>query len=200
MPYDTVAIRCARPGDAARLAEIYAPYVRETAITFEYDVPTADEFRGRMEETLKRYPFLVAEVAGKIAGYAYLGPFKERAAYDWCAETSIYVDGTLRRRGLGRLLYESIEDAAREMGLINLNACIGFPPVEDEHLTRDSVEFHERLGYRWVGQFHNCGYKFGRWYDMVWMEKDIADHPAHPEPVRPFPEVRDIVLEKYGIG
>ena len=91
-------------------------------------------------------------------------------------------------------LYAALEAALREMGVLNLNACIGCPEAEDEYLTCNSVEFHRCLGYRWVGQFHSCGYKFGRWYDMVWMEKMLGLHSAVPEPVRPFPAVRPTLV------
>lgn len=189
-----VTVRVAQRGDAARLAQIYEPYVLETAITFDYVAPGADEFAARIDRTLERYPFLVAEREGRVVGYAYASAFKDRAAYDWACETSIYVDGSERRGGIGTALYQALEQALRMMGITNLNACIGYPEVPDEHLDRSSVAFHERLGYVWVGRFHRCGHKFGRWYDMVWMEKEIAPHPALPAPVQPFPEVRDALL------
>lgn len=189
-----VTIRTAELGDAKRLLEIYTPYVEHTAITFEYVVPTLEEFRDRIAHTLQRYPYLVAELDGRIVGYTYVGAFKERAAYDWAVETSIYVDREVRRQGIGRKLYDVIEELLRAMHIINLNACIGYPKAEDEYLTKNSVQFHEHLGYRWVGEFHDCGYKFGRWYNMVWMEKVIGEHPDNPEPVRPFEEVRQEVV------
>ncbi len=171
-----ISIRTATEDDAEELLAIYAPYVEQTAITFEYDVPSEDEFRKRISHTLEKYPYLVAEENGKIAGYAYVSPFKERAAYDWSVETSIYVDMTQKRKGIGRLLYDRLEEILKKQGILNVNACIGYPQIDDEYLTKDSVHFHERLGYHMVGTFHQCGYKFGRWYDMVWMEKFIGEH------------------------
>lgn len=182
------SIRIATEADAAALLQIYAPYVENTAITFEYEVPTEQEFAERIKHTLEKYPYIVALEDKKIVGYAYAGPFKERAAYDWAVETSIYVDMEYKRNGIGRLLYEKLEELLCEQGILNVNACIGYPEVEDEYLTWDSVYFHEKQGYQMVGRFHKCGYKFGRWYDMVWMEKFIGEHcedGAQP-PVRKF--------------
>mgnify|MGYP000218870985 CR=1 FL=1 len=170
-------------GNAAELLAIYAPYVEKTAITFEYTVPSVAEFAERMQQVQQRYPYLVAEQDGKIVGYAYVSPFKERAAYDWSVETSIYVDMIQKRKGIGRLLYDRLEEILKKQGILNVNACIGYPQIDDEYLTKDSVYFHEKLGYHMVGTFHQCGYKFGRWYDMVWMEKFIGEHTKNQAPV-----------------
>ena len=190
MEAENITIRTAELKDAERLVEIYRPYVEQTAISFEYVVPTVEEFQGRMARVLEKYPYLVAEQAGTIVGYTYVGPFVGRSAYDWAVETSIYLDRAVRRQGIGKKLYTALEAILREMHIFNLNACIGFPEAEDEYLTRNSVEFHQHLGYQWVGEFHRCGYKFGRWYNMVWMEKMLGEHPAQPDPVRPFSAVR----------
>lgn len=162
--------------DAKRLLEIYAYYVENTAISFEIDVPSLDEFRARIENTLKKYPYLVVEENGIIQGYAYAGPFKDRAAYDHSCELSIYLDVSSKGRGYGRLLYEALEKKLKEKGILNLYACIGDPIVEDEYLTKNSERFHRHLGFVKVGEFHKCGYKFGRWYNMIWMEKIIGEH------------------------
>lgn len=185
-----VIIRTARLTDADKLVAIYAPYVTDTAITFEYEVPTVEEFRARMKNILKKYPYIVAEQNGIIVGYAYVSAFVGRAAYDWSVETSIYVDGNIRHQGIGGRLYDTLEAILKEMNILNLNACIGYPKEEDEHLTKNSAQFHEHLGYKWVGQFHDSGYKFGHWYDMIWMEKMLGDHPDIPAPVKLFPDVR----------
>ena len=181
---DTITVRNARLEDAERLLEIYAYYVESTAITFEYDVPSLSEFQNRMRNTMRRYPYLVIEDGGKIQGYAYAGAFVGRAAYDWSCEMTVYLDHGAQKRGLGRRLYGALEDALREMGILNLYACISYPEIEDEYLNRNSADFHAHLGYSLVGRFRKCGYKFGRWYDMIWMGKNIGDHPAEPEPVR----------------
>ena len=164
MPDTAVTIRTAEEADAAALLSIYAPYVEKTAITFEYEVPTVREFKNRIASTLKRYP--------------YASEFKERAAYDWAVETSVYVSEDARRTGAGSLLYEALEDCLKRQNVINVNACIAYP-------NPGSIAFHEKHGYRTVGHFTKCGYKLGRWWDMVWMEKMLGPHPAQPEPFIP---------------
>ncbi len=169
--------------DAERLLEIYDYYVKNTAITFEYTTPTIEEFRGRMEKTMQKYPYLVAEKDGQIAGYAYAGAFVGRAAYDWSCETSIYLDKNARRCGIGKTLYAALEKELKKMGILNMYACIGYPDNEDEYLTKNSAEFHSHIGFVQVGEFHKCGYKFGRWYNMIWMEKIIGEHKEKQAPV-----------------
>ena len=184
-------IRIVREEDTEQLRELYAYYVENTAITFEYEVPSVEEFRNRICRTVQRYPYLVSECGGVINGYAYAGVFHERSAYDWAVETSIYVAENAVKKGIGKELYMSLEQALALQHIINLNACIAYPVREDPYLTKNSVQFHEHMGYRLVGQFHKCGYKFGRWYDMVWMEKCISHHPEHPQAVRSFDEIRN---------
>lgn len=169
-------IRDAKISDVKRLLEIYDYYVQNTAITFEYDTPSLEEFSSRMENIMKRYPYLVIENEGRIIGYAYAGVFKARAAYDWSCEITIYIDRNERKSGMGRMLYETLEEKLKAQGIMNLYACIGYPEIDDEYLTKNSADFHEHLGYTKVGEFHKCGYKFGRWYDMIWMEKIIGEH------------------------
>ncbi|MBP5306027.1 MAG: GNAT family N-acetyltransferase [Lachnospiraceae bacterium] len=169
-------IRYATKEDGARLLEIYAYYVTNTAITFEYEVPSLSEFEGRIENTLKKYPYLVIEDEGTIYGYAYAGVFKGRAAYDRSCEMTIYLDKDAKKKGYGRKLYTALEEELKKRGMLNLYACIGSPITEDEYLTNNSEEFHAHLGYTKVGTFHKCGYKFGRWYNMIWMEKFIGEH------------------------
>ena len=194
-----ILLRAAVPDDAGAILAVYAPYVEKTAITFEYDVPSLEAFTGRIRRTLEKYPYLVAQKGGEILGYAYTGPFVGRAAYDWAAETTIYLREDQQKNGLGRKLYTALEAVSRAQHVTNLNACIGFPEVEDEHLTRNSAQFHAHLGYRMVGTFHKCGYKFGRWYDMVWMEKMIAPHDPIPAPLVPFPDLAPEVLRAAGL-
>ena len=169
-------IRVARIEDAEELLAIYAPYVEETAISFEYSVPSLEEFQGRMRNILQKYPYLVAERDGEIVGYTYASAFKQRAAYDWDVETTIYVKQDDRKTGVGRQLYAALDEALSCQNILNLNACIGYPEKEDEYLTKNSVQFHEHLGFHMVGEFKKCGYKFNRWYNMVWYEKFIGKH------------------------
>ena len=168
-------IRSAAAEDAGRIREIYAYYVTDTAISFEYEVPSPGEFRRRVTNTLEKYPYLVLEEDHVIRGYAYAGVFKARAAYDHCCEVTVYLDRQAKGKGYGRALYEALEDALRKKGIINLYACIGDPVEEDAYLTKNSEQFHRYMGYTTVGEFHRCGYKFGLWYNMIWMEKIIGD-------------------------
>ena len=180
-----ILIREATPEDAPRLLEIYGYYVEKTAITFEYDVPSVEEFRDRILDIKEKYPYLVIEEDGVIRGYAYAGVFKNRAAYDRSCEMTIYLDreaagrGPGTGRGLGRKLYEALEEELKARGILNLYACIGVPAANkeaDEYLNHNSEQFHAHMGYTTVGTFHLCGYKFGRWYNMIWMEKMIGEH------------------------
>ena len=196
MQSDDIRIRAATTADAKQLLAIYAPYVSKTAITFEYETPSLAAFQERIENTLKRYPYIVAEKNGEILGYAYTGAFVGRAAYDWAAEVSIYLKESRRGIGLGRMLYGALEELSKAQHILNLNACIGYPEHEDTYLTRNSVQFHAHLGYAIVGRFHKCGYKFGTWYDMVWMEKLLGEHPDVPAPLIPFPELRGKMGDK----
>ncbi|MBE5778559.1 MAG: GNAT family N-acetyltransferase [Clostridiales bacterium] len=185
-----IRICIASPEDAEELLKIYAPYVLHTAVSFEYDVPSVEEFRRRIVFTLQKYPYLKAVSQGRIVGYAYAGPFHSRAAYAWGVESSVYVREDIRRKGVGERLYQALEKALRLQNILNINACIATPVQEDEYLNRNSVLFHQRMGYRMVGEFYRCGYKFGRWYNMVWMEKHLSEHPDEPAPVKRFPEIQ----------
>jgi phosphinothricin acetyltransferase len=170
-----IKIREVTPADAPHLLEIYAPYVEETAVSFEYDVPTLEEFEGRISRILSKYPYLVAEKDGRIVGYAYATEFKGREAFRWTVETSVYVERSQRQGGIGRMLYEALEHELRQRGFQSMCACIAYTEREDDpHLTNDSVFFHQRMGFAMAAHFHRCGWKFMRWYDMVWMEKLIG--------------------------
>lgn len=253
-----IKLRLATPQDADALLEIYAPYVKQTAISFEYDVPGAAEFAERIEQTLQRYPYLLAYVSdeaacaddernenfkisasaasaeneilpadearncvsaaakqnsanlivsakqsgvnlkpGRILGYAYASAFKERAAYDWSAESSVYVSQNVRALGIGRLLYEALQRVLKAQNIADMNACIACG--DDEYLNDASVRFHERMGFRFVGKFERCAYKFDRWYDMAWMQKPIGEHLQNQPTMRPFARFRDEICASAGI-
>ena len=185
-----ITVRNATTQDLPRILDIYSYYVEHTAISFEWVTPSLEEMAQRMKKTTARYPYFVAERDGVVEGYAYIGPFVGRTAYDWCCETTIYLAPTARKTGMGRMLYEALEGAAKKMGILNMYACIGYPEVEDEYLTCNSAQFHAHLGYKQVGLFYNCGHKFDRWYHMIWMEKLLAPHGANQPPVVPYPEVK----------
>lgn len=191
-----VQLRVATAADAEELRAIYAPYVEKTAISFEYETPDAAQMRRRIESTLEKHPYLVAQAEGEILGYAYATAFKARKAYAHAVETTVYVRRDQRRTGIGRRLYTALEQLCRAQGILNLNACIAYTEREDEYLTQGSPAFHGRMGYETVGTFHRCGYKFGRWYDMVWMEKLIGIHSADAREVIPFPELDAETVQK----
>lgn len=181
---DEITIREALVEDASRLLEIYSYYIENTAITFEYEVPTVAEFQERIQKIKSKYPYLVILKNDYIMGYVYANVFKDRAAYDWACELSIYLDQACQKQGLGKQLYEALEAKLKKMGILNLYACIAYPHQEDPYLNKNSAEFHAHLGFETVGYFHLCGYKFNRWYDMIWMEKLIGDHQENTIPVQ----------------
>lgn len=173
-------IRLARQEDAQKLLDIYAYYVLETPVTFEYEVPAAQEFAERILHIQEKYPYYLAEEDGHILGYTYASAFKMRAAYAWSAETSIYVERSAQRKGVGSELYRTLEGTLARQNICNLCACIAFP-------NPGSIAFHESVGYRMNAHFHQSGYKGGKWYDMVWMEKTLNAHTVPPSPFIPFP-------------
>lgn len=184
----SLTVRTVFGEDAGQLCEIYAYYVRSTAATFENEPPDAAEFSERIRRTTEKYPYLVIEDEDGVLGFAFAHAFRERPAYDYAAETTIYLRPDVRRRGLGRAIYSALESELKRMGVRNLYACVALPNGEDEFLTMDSPDFHEALGFRRCGTFYNCGCKFGHWYSMIWMEKIIGDFPEAPAPLIPYPE------------
>lgn len=142
-----------------------------------------------MREIMKRYPYLVILKDGHIEGYAYAGVFVGRAAYDWSCEMTVYLDHNAQKCGMGRQIYEALENELRKMGVLNLYACIGYPEGNDKYLTTNSADFHTHLGSVKVGEFHKCGYKFGRWYNMIWMEKIIGKHSFDQKPIIHYPQI-----------
>lgn len=169
--------------DAGELLAIYAPYVTETAVSFEYDVPSESEFRDRILKISSKYPYIKAVDNNEILGYAYAACFKDRKAYDYSVEVTVYVKQDRRKAGVGRMLYNALEASLKAMGILNLNACIAVPKGEDEYLSYDSFRFHEKMGFKLVGTFHDSGFKFNKWYDMIWMEKMIGEHCENPKEI-----------------
>lgn len=171
---ENFVIRNATIHDAKSILSIYAPYIQETAITYEYTVPSLWEFKKRMKGIMKKYPYIVAEKDGEILGYAYAGEFHARKAYEHSTELSIYVRRDLRKAGLGKALYGKLEQLLKERDITALYACIAATSRKDDpYLNNDSELFHEKLGYSLCGRFTNCAYKFDLWYDMVYYEKHL---------------------------
>ena len=170
---DKYVIREVQMEDAERLSEIYSHYVRNTAVSFEYDAPSAEEFRERIRNITKKYPYLVCEKDGYVVGYVYASAYSVREAYSWTAATSIYVDKDYRRQGIGKQLYKELEERLRKQGIINLLAGAAYCEKEDEYLTQDSYRFHMKEGYEKVAHMKAIGKKFDRWYDLLWMQKKL---------------------------
>lgn len=166
-------IRDALPEDAERLVEIYSHYVLNTAVSFEYTVPSVHDFTERIRKTKEKYPWLVCEKNGQIIGYAYAGAYSPREAYAWTAATSVYVDKDYHRLGAGSLLYAELEERLLNRGIINLLAGVAYCDEADQYLTHDSRQFHLKMGYTQVARMKEIGKKFNRWYDLLWMQKKL---------------------------
>ena len=180
----SITLRFAVPADAEALVAIYAPYIRKTAITYEYEIPSAEEFARRIETYSAKYPYLVAEIDGIPVGYAYACPLGSRPAFDWSVETAIYIREDCKGMGIGQRLYEKLEAILKIMGIRTMTAAVASVEREDPYLTNASIAFHLRMGFTPVGTFHNAGCKFGRWYDLTWLEKAIGayeSNPPHPK-------------------
>jgi phosphinothricin acetyltransferase len=175
-----MAIRAATEGDIPAMLEIYRPYVEHTTYSFEYTLPSREEFTRRFREHTRQFPWLVWEQDGRVLGYAYAGSPWERAAYRWCAEISIYLHESVHGRGIGRALYGWIEDCLQSQGYRLVYALITSENT-------GSVAFHQQLGYHLRANFENCGYKFGRWLGVLWLEKQLSplgDPEGFPKPWR----------------
>ena len=173
-------IRVASEADAEACLVIYAPYITDTAITFECSVPTAGEFAARIANTLLFYPWLVAECDGAVVGYAYAGRFKPRAAFDWSVELSIYVAADVRRSGVGGALYRELERCLAAQGIVNAYAYIVYPDEPDEFSNYNSFEFHRHMGYEPISVTRKVANKFGRWYGLALMGKTLLPHVENP--------------------
>lgn len=171
-------IRLAQGSDAPEVAEIYAPFVRDTAISFEEVEPPASEMRARIEDVLGYAPWLVHVEHGRILGYAYACQHRSRAAYRWSIDASVYVRPEAQRRGIARGLYEKLFEVCRRQGYCSVFAGITLP-------NDPSVAFHEKLGFEPVGRYRNVGYKHGIWRDTGWWQRALAAPRENPpEPAR----------------
>ena len=174
-------IRFAAETDAPALLAIYAQYI-ETGITFEYQLPTPEEFAQRIREFGGTYPYLVCEESGRIVGYAYAHRQAERAAYQWNAELSVYLDRDHTGTGLGKRLYHALMELLLLQGVRTVYALVTLPNEKSEGL-------HRSMGFRLMGVQRSTGYKAGAWRDVAWFELPIADYDQGPAPLRPLPQV-----------
>lgn len=184
---EAVCVRAAAPEDAEQLLEIYTPFVISedsslSNVSFELAAPDVEEFRQRIQDISKQFPYLVGEVNGQILGYVYCHPYRERLAYQWAVEVTIYLAPAGQGKGLGRLLYETMEKLLCLQGVTMAYSCI---TVGNDH----SIKMHEALGYRLIGTFTNSGYKNGQWLDTVWLEKQLQPCPDQAYNIKSWREL-----------
>ncbi|TYT63744.1 GNAT family N-acetyltransferase [Natrialba swarupiae] len=189
-----VRIRVAEPGtitggtvaggDAAAVRDIYAHFCESTPVTFEERAPTEAQLADRIASTLETYPWLVCERDGEVVGYAYASRLRKRRAYQWVVELSVYAAADARRSGVGRGLYESMFAILERQGVRDAYAVTTVPNPE-------TVRFHERLGFERLGEFPAIGYSHDDWRDVAWWRRPIGPKTADPDPIAPFPEVRE---------
>lgn len=177
------AIRAATEFDADQIAAIYAPYVRDTAISFEVVPPTAEETRARLRSLSASYPWLACADGGVVLGYAYASRHRERAAYQWSVDVSVYVRSDAHRRGIGRALYSALLRIVAAQGFCNAYAGITLP-------NPSSVGLHESMGFQPVGVYRAVGYKLGAWHDVGWWELALQARPSAPAPPQAVGVVR----------
>ena len=170
-----MSIRAAVLEDLPQILAIYAPYVENTTVSFEYTPPTLEEFTARFTSITAQFPWLVWEEDGRILGYAYGSPPFHRAAYQWCGEASIYLHPDARRRGIGKALYTVLEEIMKRQGYHKVYAII----TEQNHA---SLSFHRAMGYSFVANFPKCGFKHGQWIGITWLEKPLilSESPSNP--------------------
>jgi phosphinothricin acetyltransferase len=174
--------RLALPTDAAGILAIYAPYIANTSYTFETEIPSVDEFAGRIVSYLKNWPWLVCEVDGQIAGYAYASRYRERVAYQWSVECSVYIHDHHHRSGIARSLYAALFSILKKQGYRNVYAVINLP-------NERSVAFHESMGFKWIATYEQVGYKLGQWKNVGWWRLIINEFEPEPEPVICFSQL-----------
>ena len=166
-------IRGATGGDAQGILSIYGPIIENSTISFETEIPSPESFSNRIENVVREFPWLIAELDGCIAGYAYAGAYRKREAYQWSVETSVYVNESFRRRGVAKSLYHVLFELLIEMGFVNAYAGITQPNVP-------SQKTHESFGFAFLGSYDKVGYKFGQWHDVIWLQKALRPHPQNP--------------------
>ena len=170
-------IRFAAPADAGRILEIYAPYITDTVISFEYDVPALADFTARVEKISSKYPYLVYERDGVVVGYAYASPYIERAAYDYTVDLSVYVDAAYCGQNIGECLYTALLDILAKQGFYNAYACI-------TAINQNSLNFHKRMGFTDAGTHPLAGFKHGKWLDVCWYYKRLQADTNPPQPLK----------------
>ncbi len=180
-------IRLATPGDAAGILAIYAPYIQNTSFTFETEVPSVEEFAERIRTYLLNWPWLVCEVDGAIAGYAYATRHRERTAYQWCTESSVYIHDDFQKAGIGKALYTALFEILKRQGFNNVYAVINLP-------NERSVAFHENTGFSYFATYEKVGYKLGKWKNVGWWKLSLNEYGDEPAAPVKFSEMDKIFL------
>ena len=179
--------------DCQSLLKIYSQYI-DTPITFETTLPNEIEFASRIKNITSFYPYIVCEDKGKIIGYAYAHRYKERDAYQWNAELSIYIDKEFTMSGLGKKMYGVLLEMLKLQGIKTFYGCVTLPNIKSENL-------HKSLGFNEVGIYKNTGYKCGKWHDVAWFEKAIASYDIEPKPIISINEISkgqlDLIMQKF---
>lgn len=176
-------IRVAKPSDAQAILDIYAPYIINTSLTFETEVPSMEQFAARISHYLEYWPWLVYESGGRIAGYAYASRYRERTAYQWSVECSVYVHDDYFRKGIARELYTRLFSLLKTQGFTTVYAVINLP-------NERSVTFHESMGFRHFATYEKVGYKLGRWKNVGWWQLQLNKYVDDPPPPVKFSKLR----------
>ena len=191
-----IKLRMIKEDDIREVLSIYRPYVTNTPISFEYTVPSYRKFTKRVHKITATYPWIVAEINHQIVGYAYTGRFRERAAFAWDAEFSVYINEDFHGQGIGRRLYMATEEISKLQGIYNIYSLV-------TSTAKNSIGFHEAMGFERAAELKNCGWKFDHWYGLIYFQKKIGDFEKVPEQTIPieFIEEKTLaeILEKYSI-
>ena len=181
-------IRLVKASDSKEILEIYTPYIKDTAISFETEIPTSIEFSNRIEVISKQYPFLVYEIDNKVIGYAYASKHRERAAYLYNVDVSIYFLPEYHGTGKAYSLYDCLFNILNKLEYRNAYAAVTEPNIK-------SKKFHQKFDFKLIGTHHKTGYKFGKWHDVTWLEKTINEHTENPKKILSINEISQNYIE-----
>ncbi len=186
-------MRFATPDDAQAIQAIYAPFIENTVITFENEVPSSEEMAGRIASIQQMYPWIVAEQEGEVIGYAYASALRSRAAYQWCAELSVYINSDQAGHGYGAQLYDALMQLLRLQGIRVVYGVVAVPNAASERL-------HQRFGFKQAGLLSRCGYKLGQWIDVAYFEKRLIEDDSHPDPIQPIGRINKSTIRQLLTG
>ena len=181
-------IRVATRNDAAGMLEIYAPFILNSGITQETDVPSVGDFQERILSTLEERPWLVCEINGQVAGYAYAGKHRDRKGYQWCTEPSVYISEKYFGVGMAESLYTALFEILKLQGYVNAYAVITLPNDR-------SIAFHKKFGFEYLTTYKKIGYKLGQWHDVGWMQYEVNPHRDDPEDPFKFPDFDRLTID-----